>query len=238
MIFTVKPSNFDTMNNRRCHHWIAFVFILIATIGARADELDFGTVKSMADKGDVNAQLILGNMHLAGQGTPKNSAEAVKWFRKAADLNNARAQSALGKLYAKGEGVGKDAAAAAKWLTAAAEQGQTDAQAQLGLVLRDSGLGNKNWVEAYKWLNLAASSGDNAAERARDILANSMSSQQIAEAQRLSSEFTPKIKQPSKKKDAPKKDAPKSDKAKPTSPKVPGESSTTNAPAKPSVPKK
>lgn len=208
-MFSVLLSNFATMNNHRCRHWVACVFLLAAVFTGRADELDFATVKSMADKGDVNAQLILGNMHLAGQGTAKNSAEAAKWFRKAADQNNARAQSALGKLYAKGEGVGKDAAAATQWLTAAAEQGLADAQAQLGLVLRDSGLGNKNWIEAYKWLNLAASAGDKVAERARDILANSMSGVQIAEAQRLSSEFTPKIKPPGKKKDAPKKDAPK-----------------------------
>ncbi len=245
-MFAVPIHNLATMNSRRSCRWILLAFTCIATLaasGARADELDFGTVKSLADKGDVNAQLILGNMHLGGQGTAKSSVEAAKWFRKSAEQNNARAQSALGKLYAKGDGVGKDAGAAAKWLTAAAEQGLADAQAQLGLVLRDNSLGNKNWVEAYKWLNLAASAGDTAAERARDILANSMSALQITEAQRLSSEFTPvSSKPPSKKKDAPKKDAPKNDKTKsPTTKDVSKpviEPAKTNAPAKRVEPKK
>ncbi len=238
-MFAVPIHNLAIMNNLTRRRWITLAFVLISPLAAHADELDFGTVKSLADKGDANAQLILGNMHLTGQGTAKSSTEAAKWFRKAADQNNGRAQTALGKLYAKGDGVGKDAGAAIKWLSVASEQGRPDAMAQLGLVLRDSDQGGKNWVDAYKWLNLAAGAGDDTAGRARDILANSMSAAQVAEAQRLSSEFVPGAKA-AVKKEEPKKEAPKTQPPnKTTKTKSPApKTASTNAPAKTPNPKK
>lgn len=43
-----------------------------------------------------------------------------------------------------------------------------------------------------KWNNLAAAQGDESAKQARDASITPMSPEQIAEAQRLSREFTPK----------------------------------------------
>ena len=241
-MFLPAFSIFAIMKDRRRPYWMSLALLLAATLLVPADELDFNTVKSLAAKGDASAQLILGNLYLEGKGISKDSSEAAKWFRKSAEQHNARAQAALGKLYAKGDGVGKDAGAAVKWLTAAADQGRPDAQAQLGIVLRDIDQGGKNWVEAYKWLNLAAAAGDDAAARARDILASSMSAAQVAEAQKISSEFTPRIGKPVPKKketpkkeatEAPKKDAPKIPVSKPLT-----ESPKTNTPAKPVKPTK
>lgn len=47
----------------------------------------------------------------------------------------------------------------------------------------------KDDVLAYKWLNLAAASGNNEAEELRKEAANSMTPDQIAEAQKLSREW-------------------------------------------------
>ena len=49
----------------------------------------------------------------------------------------------------------------------------------------------KNPVEAYKWLNLASAQGWTMAATNRDTLAASMTPDQIAEAQKLSTEFQP-----------------------------------------------
>ena len=50
-----------------------------------------------------------------GQGTPPDSAEAAKWYRKAADQGYRQAQDRLGYLYAMGEGVPEDLVLAYMW---------------------------------------------------------------------------------------------------------------------------
>ena len=47
-------------------------------------------------------------MYRTGNGVPKDSAEAAKWYRKAAVRGHAEAQYNLGVMYAEGEGVPKD----------------------------------------------------------------------------------------------------------------------------------
>ncbi len=49
----------------------------------------------------------------------------------------------------------------------------------------------KNPIEAYKWLSLAAQKGENLAEFYRDIVAETMSANEIAEAQKLVREWKP-----------------------------------------------
>jgi TPR repeat protein len=68
-------------------------------------------------------------MYEKGQGVPKDDAEAVKWYRKAAEQGNAGAQDKLGAMYADGRGVPKDDAEAVRWHRMAAEQRDEDAQA-------------------------------------------------------------------------------------------------------------
>ena len=46
-----------------------------------------------AQNGDVAAQFDLGLMYSNGNGVPKDSSEAVKWFRKAAEHGNTSANS-------------------------------------------------------------------------------------------------------------------------------------------------
>ena len=78
---------------------------------------------------------------------------------------------------------------AVEWFTKAAEQGEARAQFTLG-VLYDTGEGvPKDLVQSYKWLNLAAGQGKTEAAEVRDELTPQMTPEQIAEAQRLSTEF-------------------------------------------------
>ncbi len=128
---------------------------------------------------------------------PKDFAEAVKWFRKAADQGYAEAQFGLGSAYATGEGVPKDSTEAVKWFRKAADQGLAPAQAFLGgMYVKGDGV-PKDDVEAYKWLNLAAGAGEPEAAQLRQMMEAQMTAAQIAEAQRLSREFKPKKTAPS-----------------------------------------
>jgi TPR repeat protein len=49
----------------------------------------------------------------------------------------------------------------------------------------------QDYVRAYMWFNLAATSGNQEAAHNRDLLAGHMTSEQIAEAQRLEHERKP-----------------------------------------------
>jgi uncharacterized protein len=69
----------------------------------------------IADGGDPDALFYLGYMNEYGQGVPRNSAEAIKWYRKAADQQHAVAQFSLGSIYANGEGEPHNYAEAAQW---------------------------------------------------------------------------------------------------------------------------
>ena len=67
------------------------------------------------------------------EGVPKDEAEAIRWYQKAADQGYAKAQFALGNVYEYGLGVPKDEVEAARWCRKAAEQGLASAQYVLGL---------------------------------------------------------------------------------------------------------
>jgi TPR repeat protein len=51
----------------------------------------FEDTKAKAQKGDANAQFTLGWMYLDGRGVSKDSAEALKWYRKAAEQGSGAA---------------------------------------------------------------------------------------------------------------------------------------------------
>ena len=50
----------------------------------------------------------LGYMYDKGEGVPKDSKEAAKWYKLAAQQGDAYAQAILGYMYDKGEGVPKN----------------------------------------------------------------------------------------------------------------------------------
>ena len=111
-----------------------------------------------AQQGDVQAQHLIGMLYYDGAGTPKNYAEALKWFGKAADQGDTDAQSRLGDMYTSGQGVPNNYAEAAKWFRKAADQGDTYAQFHLGDIYSSQGA-LKDYAEAMKWVRKAADGG-------------------------------------------------------------------------------
>jgi len=143
----------------------------------------------LAEKGDSSAQRNLAAMYLRGLGVPQDHAAAARWYRWAAVGGDASARASLGTLYSTGRGVPQDHAAAAHWYELAAEQGNALGQAMLGMA-HANGLGvPKDDVLAYKWLNLSKSQGFEQAVEHVDTVAARMTSEQIADAQKLAREW-------------------------------------------------
>lgn len=124
-----------------------------------------------------------------GIGVPQDDAEAVKWYRKAAEKGHAGSQYNLGLSYARGKGVPQDDEEAVKWYRKSAEQGNAGAQCALGLKYA-LGVGvPKDLVTGYMWLNIASSQSDTNAIEAKYGIAQLMTKDEIAEAQKLSGEW-------------------------------------------------
>ena len=98
----------------------------------------------------------------------------------------------MGILYGHGEGVPQDYAEAVKWYRKAAEQGDATAQFNLGTDYAKGQGVPQDYVLAHMWLNLAAAQGTEGAVKNRDIVAKKMTTDQLAEAQRLARDWQPK----------------------------------------------
>ncbi len=145
-----------------------------------------------AEQGVDDAQYLLGAMYEEGGGVPQDDREAVKWFRLAAEQGHNSAQVSLGAMYANGRGVPQDDREAVKWYRVAAEQGDASAQFKLGaMYLLGRGV-PQDYVQAHMWLNLAGANGKGEAAKLRDELAEKMTPQQLAEAQRLAGQWKKK----------------------------------------------
>jgi hypothetical protein len=150
--------------------------------------------RKAADQGDADAQCHLGFYCYNGVGVPQDDTEALKWYRKSADQGNIKAQVNLARCYAKGKGVPQDDAEAVKWFRKAADQGDADAQVCLGACyMTGKGL-PKDDVTAYMWFNLASAQDLEDAKKGKEIASESMTKEQIAEAQKLSREWLEKRK--------------------------------------------
>jgi S1-C subfamily serine protease len=113
----------------------------------------------------------------------------VEWWQKAAIQGHAFAQLSLGQAYRDGEGVPKDAVKAVDWLEKSAAQGLTVSQMILGEVYADGNGVLADSVLAYAWMNLASGNGFDVADESRDRVARRMTTFELAEAQRLSSNW-------------------------------------------------
>jgi TPR repeat protein len=155
---------------------LAFALALAAlclTSGAKADALSAGR-RAFARHDYVRAAPLL--LVEAEQGSPV-------------------AQTYLGYMYQYGLGLPQDYVQATSWLHQAAEQGEPTGQFLLGLLF-DKGYGvPQDWVEAEVWLNLAAAHAGRREQefygRVRNAVAQKLTLDQLAEAQRRASAWAP-----------------------------------------------
>jgi hypothetical protein len=151
-------------------------------------------IRTLAEHGDAGAQLGLGvsyfyhnrfwedssgTQHIDNDSTPQDRSEGAKWLLRAANQGNARAQGQLSSMYLTGDGVPQNYVEALKWLTIQASR-ESERRASL--------------VDAQA--DLTAISGkadtkDSEDSSLREFYISKMTPQQIAEAERLASQWRP-----------------------------------------------
>jgi TPR repeat protein len=95
-------------------------------------------------------------------------------LRTCAEQGNAVAQFSLGVMYAYGDGVPQD---------------DVDAQLALGYMYSAGEGVPEDFVLAYMWYDIAAAGGGEGAQSSKEILESYMTREQIAEGQRMSTEW-------------------------------------------------
>ena len=145
--------------------------------------------KASANAGYPEAQFRVGQIYGRGEGVPVDKNEATRWYIKAAEQGHAEAQYYMGYRYEHGKGIATNYAEAVRWYSKAAEQGNLAALNGLGQLNRQGHGVPQNQLEAYKWFNLAATTGEREYLANRDKVAASLTPSQLAEGQRLASEW-------------------------------------------------
>jgi TPR repeat protein len=113
------------------------------------------------DKGDAEAQNMLGDSYHEGQiGLKKSAKRAFQLYQLAAAQGYAPAQTSLGICFEHGHGAKIDYKSAAQWYRRAAEQGHPQAQFNLGLSFFNGKGVTRSFDEAVRWWRLAAAQGD------------------------------------------------------------------------------
>ena len=122
----------------------------------------------------------------------RDYARAFEWYSRAASARNAHALFRLGIMYQEGWNVAVDPARGLQLIEQAARLDSSAAQHYLGLLYFQGTRVPKSYVRSYAWLNLAAPKGAQYA-RTREIVEKHLSAEQLAEAQKLSIEWTDKL---------------------------------------------
>lgn len=151
-------------------------------------------LRKSAEAGNAEAQNKLGMLYSDGRGVPQDYVKAKHWFEKAAEQGHAGAQVNLGTLYFQGQGAPESEQMALVWFRRAADQKDPLAFAKLGLMYAQGRGVPQDFIQAHMWYNLSAAHGEKRALELRDTLAKRMTPAQVAEAQRLAREWTPKQK--------------------------------------------
>jgi uncharacterized protein len=99
-------------------------------------------------------------------------------------------------MYQSGLGVPQRYEDAVAWYRLAADQGLEDGQYDLGVMYFNGQGVPQNYISAHMWFNLVAARSHNVVIQAqaiknRDLVATKMTPAQIAEAQRMASEWKP-----------------------------------------------
>ena len=124
-----------------------------------------------AEAGNINVQYELGK-------SLSDAAEALKWLRLAAEAGHVLAQIKLAEKYGGAE--------ALKWYRRAAEMGDIEAQYNLGEMYKNGDGVPQNYRLAYMWHNVAYTRGHESAEYSLETIADSISSEEVVEAKRMS----------------------------------------------------
>lgn len=146
---------------------IALLFVVAGPVLFAARPMKWENTQLLlaaAERGETEAQYLLGLQYREGDGLDRNPAEAEKWLRRAAQSGYTEAQAALGSLQAA-SGDRDRLTEAAKWLITAADQGNVQAQQSLGDLYRSNPGLSGDPLAAQRWYVQAAVAGQPHAAR-------------------------------------------------------------------------
>ena len=127
--------------------------------GIKGEEAYKG-VRSLAERGDMRAQLMLGDM-LNWDSRTGRSVEGIEWVRKAAEQGHAEAQERLSNHYVDGwDEQSPDKGLSFKWMMKAARQGRVSAQCSVGWMYSEGSGVEQDEVVAAEWFHKAVEQGD------------------------------------------------------------------------------
>lgn len=123
-------------------------------------EREVRLLRPLAEKGNIEAQMHLGNKYLNGQGVAYDVHLALFWFQKAAEQGYTYAQNLVGLFYYQGlYGLKSDMAEGVSWIRKSAESGYAEAQYNLANIYFSGEGVMQNSKEGEKWLTSAATQG-------------------------------------------------------------------------------
>ncbi|MCC7373724.1 MAG: sel1 repeat family protein [Verrucomicrobiales bacterium] len=152
---------------------------------------EIAEIEQKAKAGDADAAHLRGVLEHQGLGLPPNALHAAEWYRRADQLGHPTAGTELGLLYLNGDGVPKDATEASHWFRRAANHGRADAQFYLARLYQQGQGVARDEVQALTWYRLASQGEPHVKEapvEARE-LAQRLTPEQIAEADRQAKAF-------------------------------------------------
>jgi len=164
-----------------------------------AGETDAGVklIRNAAAQNLPAAQYRLAKLYEIGQGVGRDEVQARQLTERAAKSGHRIAMHDLAHYYTDGRGgVEVNVATAAGWFEQAAQFGVVDSQFNLA-VLTEAGQGVARDIDtAYFWYSVAAAQGDQFAQKRVELIAPSLSPEQLDAANARIAAFTPRAVNP------------------------------------------
>jgi len=130
-----------------------------------------------AERGQKEAQRMLGDCYYQGKGVEQDYKVAVNWYFQAAKQGDAEAQKMIGDCYSYARGVPKNREIALDWYSKAANQNNADAKYKIGKYYEEQADGEKNiMATAFDWYGRAAELGHEKAKADEERLRRKMES--------------------------------------------------------------
>jgi TPR repeat protein len=140
---------------------VALLVAQTVSLPVTAEERYVAELRAQIAKGDVEAEVALGNLYESGQSVlPLDPAQAAEWYRRAADKGHAGAQMNLAMMYFDGQGVARNVPQAIAWYEKAAGSGDAVAMLNLGSIYEDGAdRVARDLMKAAAWYGKAAGHG-------------------------------------------------------------------------------
>ena len=141
--------------------------------------------KSLAEKGDVQAQFDLAHMYFSGVGVSPDVETGLGYLVASATGGNAVAMVELAMRYASGIGTKQSLVMAARWYRRAAHLGEPIAAFNLASMHEVGTEVAKDQMRAYAWYMIALKNGNVAARARADELRSKMLREDVEQAEAL-----------------------------------------------------